>query len=143
MMLRGQIRRSGRWWSADVPAAGVFTQGRSRKDARAMIADALESIIDRRGFKVRVGELGPAANGAIDVIVEASEPSRLASYVLRYQREKHGISLARAARAIGQTSKTAYARYEQGHVVPTLDKFAELLGAVAPELALTIAERRR
>ena len=92
MMLRGQIRRSGRWWTADVPAAGVYTQGRTRKDARAMIADALESIIDHRGFKVRVGELGAAPDGAIDVIIEASKPSRLAAYVLRYQREKHGIS---------------------------------------------------
>ena len=142
-MLAGQIWRDRSWWLAEVAAAGIHTQGRSRRDVRSMIADALESIIHHRGFKVSVSEVGRTADGRIDVLVEANQASRLAAYVLRYQRSKHGISLARAARAIGQSSKTAVARYEQARTMPTIDKFAELLRAVAPDLALTIAERRR
>jgi hypothetical protein len=143
MMLRGKIWRDGKWWAAEVPIAGVHTQGRSRRDARAMIADAVEAIINRRGFAVTVTDLGIGSDGKVDIVVEASESSRLAAYVLRYQRQVHGISLAQAARAIGQSSKTSYARYEQGEAVPTIDKFAELLSAVAPELMLTIGERRK
>jgi transcriptional regulator with XRE-family HTH domain len=36
------------------------------------------------------------------------------------------------ARRLGSRSKTAYARYEQGRTVPTVEKLFELLAAVAP-----------
>jgi transcriptional regulator with XRE-family HTH domain len=52
--------------------------------------------------------------------------------MLRRQREKHGVSLAEVARRLGSRSKTAYARYEQGRSVPTVEKLFQLLGAVAP-----------
>ncbi|NJN36281.1 MAG: helix-turn-helix transcriptional regulator [Nitrospiraceae bacterium] len=52
---------------------------------------------------------------------------------LRRQREKRGLTLAQAAERLQQTSRNAYARYEQGRAVPTVDKLEELLRAVAPE----------
>lgn len=129
MMLIGRLsKETGTWWAAEAPVAGVYTQGRSRKDAAAMLADAFESLVNRPGFKVTVLDEG---NGD-QVLVEANEPAALAAYVLKYQREAHGLSLAQAAKALGASSRNAYARYEQGASVPTLDKFAELLRAVAP-----------
>lgn len=142
MMLTGAIWREGKWWAAEVPAAGVHTQGTSREDAAAMIADALEAMIGRDGFEVRVADEGVGADGKVRVVVSASEPGALAAYVLKYQREAHGLSLSQVAKALGQSSKTAYARYEHGEVVPTIDKFSQLLAAVAPELMLTIGERK-
>ena len=139
MMLIGRLSKAtGTWWAAGAPVAGVYTQGRSRKDAAAMLADAFESLIDRPGFKVAVIDEGSGD----DVLIEANEPAALAAYVLKYQREVHGLSLAQAARALGASSRNAYARYEQGASVPTLDKFAELLRAVAPEVTLIIGMRK-
>ena len=43
--------------------------------------------------------------------------------------------------ALGQTSKTAYARYEQGQSVPTMQKFEELLRAVSPDASIVIGVR--
>ncbi len=139
MMLIGRLsKESGTWWAAEAPVAGVYTQGRSRKDAAAMLADAFESLINRPGFKVTVTDEGDGEQ----VLIEANEPAALAAYVLKYQREVHGLSLAQAARALGASSRNAYARYEQGDSVPTLDKFAELLRAVAPEVTLIIGTRK-
>ena len=74
-MLKGQIWRDGSSWLAEVSAAGVHTEARSRKGARLMIADAFEAIIHHRGFKVTVSELGPAPNGRIEVLVEGKSES--------------------------------------------------------------------
>jgi transcriptional regulator with XRE-family HTH domain len=65
--------------------------------------------------------------------------------MLRRQREKHGLSLAEVARRLGARSKTAYARYEQGRSVPTVEKLFELLAAVAPgeEFVLQQSPRSR
>jgi DNA-binding XRE family transcriptional regulator len=139
MMLVGRIaKEEGPWWSAEVAAIGAFTQGRSRKDAAAMLADLIETMVDRPGFKVTVSFLGD--NGG--VVVEANEPARLAAQVLKYQREVHRLSLADVAKLLGATSRNAYARYEQGQVVPSIDKLYELLRVVAPEMALVLAERK-
>lgn len=102
-----------------------------------MLADAFESLIDRPGFKVTVVD-----EGGESVAIEANEPAALAAYVLRYQREVHGLTLAQVAKTLGASSRNAYARYEQGASVPTLDKFSELLRAVAPEVMLIIGTRK-
>ena len=139
MMLVGRIaKEEGTWWSAEVPAIGAFTQGRSRKDAAVMLADLIEMMVDRPGFKVTVNFLGDQGG----VVVEANEPGRLAAQVLKYQREVHHLSLADVARLLGATSRNAYARYEQGQAVPSLDKLSELLRVVAPEMSLILTERK-
>jgi len=102
-----------------------------------MLADAFESLIDRPGFKITVVD-----EGGESVAIEANEPAALAAYVLRYQREVHGLTLAQVAKTLGASSRNAYARYEQGSSVPTLDKFAELLRAVAPDVTLIIGTRK-
>ena len=139
MMLVGRIaKEEGTWWSAEVPAIGAFTQGRSRKDAAVMLADLIETMVERPGFKVTVSFLGEQGR----VVVEANEPGRLAAHVLKYQREVHRLSLADVAKLLGATSRNAYARYEQGRAVPSLDKLYELLRVVAPDMTLVLSERK-
>ena len=139
MMLRGRIFKdsdTGKWWAAEAPTVGVYTQGTSRKDAFEMLADAVESGVNRKGFKVTVSEAGGE-----DVVIEASDPAALALYVLKVQRSHHGLSLADVAEKLGANSRNAYARYEQGGTVPTITKFVELLAVVAPDLVLKLEPR--
>jgi transcriptional regulator with XRE-family HTH domain len=53
--------------------------------------------------------------------------------LLRRQRERQGLTLAEAAKRMGQRSRNAYARYEQGKAVPTVEKLEQLLEAIAPD----------
>jgi transcriptional regulator with XRE-family HTH domain/predicted RNase H-like HicB family nuclease len=140
MMLIGRIRKeNSSRWSAEVDAIGAFTQGASRKAAASMLAEVIELMVERPGFKVTVTEIGED-NGSIAVLVDATEPARLAAQVLKYQREVHRWSLADVAKLLGTSSSNAYASYE-GRIEPTLSKFRELLLAVAPDLALTVGPR--
>lgn len=73
--------------------------------------------------------------------IDSTEPARLAALVLTVQREHNKLSLADVAAKLGVSSRNAYARYEQGASVPTLDKYIELLAAVAPDMALMVGPR--
>jgi len=137
MLINGRIWRDGGSWLAESPIIDVMTQGRTRTDAAAMLADAIESLVNRADFKVKVRDAGPPG----DVAIEANEPAHLAALVLKRQRVAHGLSLSQAAERLGQASKTTYARYETGQVVPALDRFIELLAVIAPEFALTLGSR--
>lgn len=138
MMIAGRLWKDGTRWLAESEIADVCTQGRSRKDAARMLADAFETLIDRPGCKVTVTDYGRDG----EVTIEASEPAALAAFVLQRLRQHSGKSLAEVAQAMGRASRNAYARYEQGRAVPTIERFDELLRAVSNDTTLIIGSRR-
>jgi hypothetical protein len=127
MRLHGRVYKDGKFWLAEVPLLDAMTQGRTRKEALAMVADLLETLANRPGFSVQVH---PGTHEAFEV--SAADTRGLMSLLLRRQRERSGLSLAEAAARLGAKSRNAYARYERGTSVPTLDKLTQLLQAVAP-----------
>lgn len=127
MRLSGRIWKDGKFWLAEVPMLDAMTQGHSEREALRMIADLVETMADRKGLKIAVF---PGARGIFEI--GSKDAAALVAVMLRQQREKHGVSLAEVARRLGARSKTAYARYEQGRSVPTVEKLFELLAAVAP-----------
>jgi transcriptional regulator with XRE-family HTH domain len=136
MMLIGTIAKHGSWWAADIEAAGIHTQGKTKAEAHAMLVDAVRELADRPGLRVTVTALDVGR-----VLVEASEPAVLAQLVLRYQRSVNRMSLADVATKLKAKSRNAYARIEQGGAVPRVDTLVELLGVVAPGIALAFIER--
>jgi hypothetical protein len=140
-MLIGHIEKQGRWWVATCEIVGAFTQGRSRAEAMKNLAEVVELRVDRDGFQATVSELQRQGRHTLAVIIEPSHPAWLAIAVLKYQRARHRMSLADVARALGAASRNAYASYEQGAREPTLGKFHELLGAVAPDMTLILGPR--
>lgn len=127
MRFQGKVYRDGKHWLAEVPVFDAMTQGRSRKEALEMIADWFVSMAGRQGFAVEVYPAGPD-----EFEVGSKDPRTMISLLLRRQRHKSGLSLAQAATRLGVRSRNAYARYEQGASVPTVEKLDELLRAVAP-----------
>jgi len=140
-MLIGNIEKHGRWWVAECEIVGAFTQGRSRAEATKNLAEVVELRVAKPGFEVKVSELEKHGRNSFSVLLEPSEPAWLAAAVLKYQRARHRLSLADVAKSLGTASRNAYASYEQGAREPTLGKFRELLGAVAPEMTLILGPR--
>jgi len=135
MRLGGRVWKDGRTWLIEVPLLDVMTQGRSRKDALVMIADAIEVLVNEAGFKVDV-----YAGRADRFEIGSANVGALVALMLRRQRESHGLSLAEVATRMKQASKNAYARYEQGRATPTLEKLNELLAAVSTKRDLVLTE---
>jgi predicted transcriptional regulator len=138
MLIGGRIWKDGSTWLAESELVDVCTQGRSRKDAIAMLADAFETLIDDPRIKISVEEVDDKGN----VTIESNKPAVLAAFVLQRLRLRSGRSLSQVAEALGRASRNAYARYEQGEAVPTIEKFEELLHAVSSDATLIIGPRK-
>jgi len=136
MRLAGRVWREGRHWLAEVPLLDALTQGRTRAEALGMLADLVETMADKARFEV---EVFPGEGGELELAT--SDAAALVAVLLRRQREKHGLSLAEVARRLGARSRTAYARYEQGRSVPSVEKLFELLAAVSPRRDFVLRER--
>ena len=131
MRFEGRVFKDGEHWLIEVPAFEAMTQGRTKKEAFAMIKDLLETMADVPGFKV---EIEPGSRDLFEV--GANDTKMLLALLLRRQRETQGLSLREAAERLRQKSKNAYARYEQGKTAPSIEKLEELLDAVAPNRRL-------
>ena len=127
MRFHGKMYKDEKFWLAEVPILDAMTQGRTRKEAFNMVKDLLETLANRPGFVV---EVRPGRQG--DFEVSSSDTRGMVSLLLRRQRERSGLSLAEAAARLGAKSRNAYARYERGTSVPTIEKLTELLQAVSP-----------
>ena len=79
-----------------------------------MISDWFVTVAGRKGFSV---DIHPVGKGTFEV---SSSNARTM------------VGFAQAAQRLGAKSRNAYARYEQGASVPTVEKLDELLRAVAP-----------
>ena len=128
MRFHGKVYKDGKFWLAEVPILDAITQGYTRKEAYTMVKDLLETLANRPGFSVQVH---PSKQGVFEV--SSSDLRGMISLLLKRKRECSGLSLAEAATCLGAKSRNAYARYEQGVSVPTVEKLNELLQAVSPD----------
>lgn len=133
MRFAGRVLKVGRHWAVEVPILGVVSQGRTKTDAYEMIADSIESLAGKRGFRIRVHR-GKREYFEID----SSDQATLVALLLRRARTKAGLTLADVARRLGAKSHNAYARYEQGRAIPTVQKLTELFSAVSPDRDLVL-----
>jgi hypothetical protein len=128
MRFPGRIRRDGRFWLVEVPALDAVTQGRTKREALAMAEDLVETMAGVKGFRATVyptgGETFEVGGNRLGVLL---------ALLLRRQRERQGLTLAEAAERLGQRSRNAYARYEQGRAMPTVEMLERLLKAIAPD----------
>jgi DNA-binding XRE family transcriptional regulator len=127
MRFPGRIKKDGRYWLVEIPAFDAVTQGRTKREAFSMAEDLIETMADTKGFRATV-----FPTGGMSFEVGANRLGVLVALLLRRQRERQGLTLADAAERLGQRSKNAYARYEQGKTMPTVEKLEELLAAIAP-----------
>ncbi len=126
MRVEGILTRDGRFWLAEVPTLDAMTQGRTRKEALAMISDWVETMIDQTDVSARSHLVAPRR-----FELECSDDAALIALMLRRQREAKGLSLAQVAEKLGARSRNAYARYERGESVPTVERLGDLLRAVS------------
>ncbi len=135
MRFSGKIYKNGKFWLAEIPILDLMTQGFTKKEAYEMVADMLETMVNKEGFKIEVYK-GKKDNFEVG----SSEPKHMVSLLLQRKREISGLSLAQVAGRLGMTSRNTYSRYEQGRTVPSVEKLDELLRAVCSKTDIVINE---
>ena len=135
MRFAGRVFKVGKFWAVEVPILEVVTQGRTKKDALRMVADAIESLANRPGFKLEVHA------GVREYFEVGSEDlATLTALLLRRARQRAGLGLSEVAGRLGVASINAYARYEQGRSVPTVQKLSQLFAAVSSQRDFVLVE---
>lgn len=132
MKLEGRIwkDKKTKFWVVYVPLLDISTQGRSQKNALAMMEDAIQVEAEKEGLKIHA-EMSKEEG---TFTVSANKPDFLIAFLLRRQRTCHGLSVREVASRMDSNSPTAYAQYEQGKRAPSLGKLQELLYAINPAL---------
>ena len=128
MRFSGRVWKDGSHWLAEVPLFEAMTQGRSRREALEMIEDWFVSMVNRPGFAVEA-----LPTGQDEFEVTSNDLKSMISLLLQRLRQESGLSLADAAERLGARSRNAYARYERGDSVPTIEKLDQLLKAISPD----------
>jgi hypothetical protein len=131
----GRLVRDGKWWLAEIPLLDAMTQGHTRKEALVMIGDWLETMVDRKDFAATVYPRGKA-----EFEIAGTDAAAMTALLLRRRREASGSSLREIASRLGASSRNAYARYERGDAVPTVEKLDALLKETSPSSDFVIRE---
>ena len=128
MKIEGKIKKSGKWWAVEVPLLLVFTQGKTKKSAFLLIKEAIEELIDVKGFEVYIDNIQ-----ADTFSVATNNTRRLMAFILKQQRSYYKKSIRQVAAKLGSDSPTAYSRYEQAKTGLNMDKFTQILAAINEE----------
>ncbi len=121
-------KKNEKYWEVSIPDLGVFTQGKNQKNAYLMAADALETLADKKNFKVTVT---PTRGNRF--LITANDPTFLVARWLQCLRIKNKLTVRELSSRLGSKSPRAWARYESGDVSPTIDKLYQLLKVVDPD----------
>ena len=133
MRFAGRIHKDGKFWLAEVPILDAMTQGYTKREVYAMIVDMLQSLLDRPDLSIAIH---PGANGEFEI--SSPDTRAMISLLRRRQRRQSGLSLPEVSERLGVRSRNAYARYERGTSMPTVEKLDELLQAVSPDRDLVL-----
>jgi predicted RNase H-like HicB family nuclease len=122
-----------KYWGVEIPVLEIYTQGKTKADAYLMAKDAIEALVDKKGFKaICVPSKGNR------FMLTANGPGTFIAFILGRLRTSHNLTARQMADRLQSSSPNAYARYEQGRTMPKLDTLEELLHAIDPTLGLLL-----
>ena len=131
-MFKGRYWKEGRFWVIEVPALDVITQGTTKTDALDMIVDAVESLVNIKGFKAIAKEMGKR-----EFSITSSPITPLMALFFKRQRLKRGLTIEDMRQRLHTKSRNEYYQYEQGKSAPGIEKILKILKALEIEDSLS------
>ncbi len=129
MVFTGHFWKEGKYWVITVPSLEITTQGKSKKDALRMMADAVECHVDKSHFKAKATLCEKSSNFTLS---SNDEPELIALFLKR-QRQINHLTIREVAKKLGYTSPSAYSQYESGKHIPGLDKISKFISVMNPK----------
>ena len=137
MKFQGKAYKDGNFWLADIPLFELMTQGRTKQELLLMVEDLFITLVNKEDFEV---DVKCTQDGILEI--GTNDNKGMIGSLLKRRRQLNNLSTQQVAERMGSMSKTAYARYEQGKILPGIDKFQQLLAATGPFSDLVISEAR-
>lgn len=136
--VEGKIWKDGKFWLVEVPSLDIMSQGHTKAEAYEMIADAIETHVHADGFKV---DVIPSTENAAVFTVSVKEPehvSLLLGLLLKRQRAKNRLSLKDMREELGLNSRSNYAQYEKGTIMPGIPQLMSFIEAMGMQAILNL-----
>ncbi len=140
MLFEGKIhakKKGEKFHSVEIPELGVFTEGKNPKDCYKMVKEALELMVDEKGFTV---EVVPTSDTKF--MVKGSDLKPLVAIFLQEFRAKSGLTLKQVQKRLKLRSVNGYAQYEQGKSLPAMNRLTDFIKAMRPEFDLIIKTKK-
>lgn len=134
MELEGKIWKDKKFCLVEVPSLDAMTQGRTRKEALAMIKDLVKEMVISYFPNVDIEDLevGVVDHKGQSIGIMTNNNSLILALSLRRQREKSGSTIRDVVERLGSASPNAYAQYEKGRTRISLEHYERLLHAANP-----------
>ncbi len=137
MKFQGRVFKDGNFWLAEIPLLELMTQAKTKKQLLPMVEDLFITYADVDGFEVNA-----SCDSDGNLEVGSNDSKVMISLLLKRKRHLSGLSIQNVADLLGSNSKTSYARYEQGKVLPSIDKLQQLLSAIDSSSDLVISQAK-
>mgnify|MGYP001615070274 CR=1 FL=1 len=141
MRIEGRIippKGKEKLWGVEIDSIGVFTQGKSLRNAYLMAKDAVELLAEDAGIPFEA-TIEPGSEKHTFTL-GCDDARSFLQFTLRRIRESNDLSLMEVSEKLDSNSPNAYSRYEHG-TMPRLDTLEEMLGVIDPDLDLVFKKR--
>ena len=128
--------KDGTYWIAEIKELEVMTQGKTQKELIFMIQDLMqEMLFDQFEEKIECCISNKTKNSATLFI-----PDHYAiPLVLKRLRSIKGKTIKEISNICGFKSKNAYAQYEQGRRMPSIEQFSKFLEKMGGKLKIAVS----
>ena len=138
MRLPVRIWKDGKFWIVEAACLDATTQGRSRKEALAMLEDWVRSSLDSKDYVVNVEHVS-----GNDAVMSVEDPKPLIGLMLQRTRALSGLTYAAVANGLHAKSRNAFRQYETGQHDPGLSKLCELVGVLGFQLEINLVPYKK
>jgi len=132
MIFEGKVwKEEDHFWLVEVPLLSLMTQGTSQQNAFDMLKDAFQSLIGKDEVTIKTTLISTN-----EILLEVEDTIHVLPIVLQRLRLTSEMTIKETCISIGQESKNAIARYEQGKACPSVDKFQQILAALGYDFVI-------
>jgi len=135
MYLKGRVWKEKKFWLVECPALQAMTQGRSRKEALAMLADWIRAILDRPDFQLDITARGRSSD---EVLVRVHDPRPIVALMIERNRHACGLTLQQIADRVGIKGRAAIKQYETGKHDPGFTQAQKLFRALGYDIQIDL-----
>jgi hypothetical protein len=133
MLIEGRLSKIGKQWTAEIPLLQTMVAAKPMEPVEHAL-DKLEDLAKDHGLRLNI-----LSKEEEKFFVEIQNLEDFFPLVLKRKRIAKKLSIADVAKRLGNSSRNSYAQYEYGKTKLTLQKYAEILHVIDPQLQIVVS----
>ena len=136
MQVTGDIWKDGKFWVVDCQTLNASTQGRTQKEALAMMVDWVKTMVDDSSYDIDIEMVEKR-----QFVMRVKNALPLVALIISRSRGASKKTLLQLAEDIGLKSPNSIHQYEAGKHDTGIARLNELLDAMGFDLNISVTRR--